>query len=83
MQHFNMALDATVSQANKLLSEKGISEQGHWVMRYVDDILIGFEQEEGHEEGVRCIFSVLKSHGWTMINRKSQWMQEQIAVLVQ
>lgn len=81
MQHFNPILDVIVAQATKLLKEWGLSAKGHWVMRYVDDVLVGSPSEHGHEDALKSIFFVLQSHGWIVTSSKGQWLTGEVEFL--
>lgn len=49
MQHFNIAMDQTVTYIKEQLAPKGLPPQtGNWVVRYVDDVLIGSTQPSDH-----------------------------------
>lgn len=81
MQYFNTSLDVTVAQASMFLRERGLADTSHWVVRYVDTVLVGSPSEQGHEDALKRIFYVFRSHGWTMNASKGQWLTDEIDIL--
>lgn len=63
MQHFNATLDQTVAKAREVLVGKGLLGKGHWVVRYVEDVLMVSAIEAGQVETLRCVFEILRDHG--------------------
>lgn len=63
MQFFNTALAKTMAKVLRDMQRAGFLTQDEWVVRYVDDALVGSSKPEEHLGVLRVIMKVMVRHG--------------------
>lgn len=82
MQFFNTALAHTMTVIAEELEKRGYaSQERHWVIRYVDDALIGYNNLREHLLVLRVIMGVLAMHGWILNVKKRKWGVKELEFL--
>lgn len=78
----NSTLSRTMSGIRKEFLNKGFTGgEKQWLIKYVDDALVGSSKPELHLQVLRVIMGGLRKHGWTLNIEKGKWGVKEIDFL--